>query len=188
MKIANKLRKIITTILFLVISSSFAYSQSESGRVSFGFNVGGVKYWGEFTDNQFWLGGDIFLRYNMIPQLSIIAVAGLADARYKVTQSVLDSYPDYFGPDAKVGDFYPNTNTHINDKNAIRLSTYELYLTYNLFPHEGFVPYIFAGAGFLNWEPRSGDTGYDGALPNNLNQEYEKIFSLFLSELALKHI
>ncbi|MDA3844731.1 MAG: OmpA family protein [Candidatus Kapabacteria bacterium] len=174
MRNLNNLKIIIVMILVLLISGNTAYSQSEGGRMSFGFNAGGVKYWGEFTDNQFWLGGDLFFRYNLIPQVSFMAVAGLAQSRYKVSQGTLDKYPDYFGVDAEIGNMYPNSNIRINDKNSVRLSTYELYVTYNLFPHEKFVPYIFTGAGLLNWESSSGDSGFDGPLPNNANQIYEK--------------
>jgi hypothetical protein len=78
MRNLNNLKIIIVMILVLLISGNTAYSQSEGGRMSFGFNAGGVKYWGEFTDNQFWLGGDLFFRYNLIPQVSFMAVAGLA--------------------------------------------------------------------------------------------------------------
>lgn len=164
----------ILVSFFLQINPSFVNAQSEAGRLAFGFNAGGVKYWGEFTDNQFWLGGDLFFRYNVIPEISLIAAGGLAQVRYKTGNDVISLYPDYFGQNKKVGDFYGNTTIRINPKNQIRLSTYELYVTLNLFPHENFVPYIFAGGGFLNWEPRSGDTGYDGPLPNNLNSVYTK--------------
>jgi len=175
MKSLDNFGKVIVIILFLFITCNLAYSQSESGRMSFGFNAGGAKYWGEFTDNQFWLGGDIFLRYNIIPQISVMGVVGLAQIRYKINSDALANYPDYFGPDARIGDPYPGQlKTTIQDKNATRLSTYEVNVSYNLFPHERFVPYIFGGVGLLNWEPRSGDTGYDGPLPNNSAQVYEK--------------
>lgn len=166
---------LLLTILTLSLTTENAHSQSEGGRMAFGINGGAVKYWGEFTDNQLWFGGDAFLRYNIFSQLSIQATFGLSQIRYKTDASALNMYPDYFGPNAAEGDLYPNTiGTNIHDKNAIRVNTYEMYLTYNFFAYEKFVPYIFAGAGLMNFEPRSGDSGFDGPLPNNANGVYDK--------------
>lgn len=161
-------------ILLAILAISFPkdlYSQSEGSKVAFGVNYGLVKYWGEYTDNQFWWGGDLFIRYNMIPQLSLQATFGLAAMRYKVEQDDLDLYTGLYGNNAQFGDFYPRTGnqTTIQDKNQTRLNTYELYLTYNLFPSEPYVPYIFAGAGLLNFEPNAGETGGDGTLPLDAN-------------------
>ena len=72
MKSLNYFGKVVAILLLLFVTYNIAISQSESGRMSFGFNGGGVKYWGEFTDNQFWLGGDVFLRYNIFSRVSRI--------------------------------------------------------------------------------------------------------------------
>ncbi len=169
-------------IVLLFVASAFifsqflAYGQSEGGRVSFGFNAGGTKYWGEFTDNQFWLGGDIFLRYNVIPNFSLQATFGLAQLRWKTDKDPLAKYLEYFGANAQQGDHYQGNPNYprIQEKNSTRINTYELYATLNLFPTQRFVPYIFAGAGLMNYEPKAGDTGYEGSLPNNIKNIYEK--------------
>lgn len=169
-------KSLILIILLITASISTLYSQSEAGRMSFGFNFGGVKYWGEFSDNQFWLAGDLFLRYNILANLSLNASAGLANMRYKVDQDVLAKYPDYFGNNATVDitGYKDFPKTIIRDKNSVRINTYEVYLSFNLFASQFFVPYFFAGAGWMNWEPKAGDTGYEGALPNNANSKYTK--------------
>ncbi len=169
------IRVLILSILTLTLSTNHATSQSEGGRMAFGINGGLNKYWGEFTDNQLWFGGDAFLRYNIFSQLSIQATFGITQLRFKTDKAALNKYPDYFGPNAAEGDLYANTTgTNINDKNAVRVNTYEMYLTYNFFAHEKFVPYVFVGAGLMNFEPRSGDSGFDGPLPNNANGVYDK--------------
>lgn len=175
----NKLRNItvlsLLIILFSVGLSQKSNAQSEPNRLAFGFNYGLVKYWGEFSDNQFWWGGDLFLRYNIMPYLSVQGSFGLANARYKTDSDALRKYPDYFGEDAQMGDLYPGSNdVRIQDKNSIRLITGEVYAVVNFFPTQSFVPFIFGGAGWMNFEPRSGDTGYEGALPNNSLGKYEK--------------
>ncbi len=149
-------------------------AQSEPQRLAFGFNFGLNKYWGEFTDNQFWWAGDLFVRYNILPVLSVHGSFGLAQMRWKNDKEIMDKYPDYFGEDAVIGDFYPNSTIRINDKSSDRIITADLLLSYNMFPSQSFVPYIFAGGGFMSFEPKSGDTGYDGALPNNSMGEYSK--------------
>ena len=171
----NKLLSLISFIFLFAVSTQSLISQSEEGRLAFGFNYGAVKYWGEFTDNQFWFGGDLFFRYNILSELSIQATAGLSNIRYKTDNEVIGKYPDYFGNDAEKGDIYPGTDdTHIQDKNSVRINSYELYLTYNLFSSEPFVPFIFAGGGLINFEPKAGDTGFDGPLPNNSLGNYDK--------------
>ncbi len=42
------------------MTSIISVTQSEGGRMSFGINAGIVKYWGDFSDNQIWVGGDDF--------------------------------------------------------------------------------------------------------------------------------
>ncbi|MBX3044509.1 MAG: OmpA family protein [Candidatus Kapabacteria bacterium] len=170
--------KAILILLLISLNFNYTYSQSEGQRLSFGFNAGGVKYWGEFTDNQFWLGGDLFLRYNIIPQLSLTGSFGLAQMRWKVDAAALNKYPGYFGENAQPGDRYPGvdpiTGATIQPKNQTRLNTYELTASYNFFPSQKFVPYVFGGIGYLDFEPRAGDVGGFGPLPNNSKEIYDK--------------
>lgn len=177
MKFLIKIIFCMTTAAFSFMLPANTYSQSEGGTLSFGFNAGGSKYWGDFTDNQFWLSGDVFFRYNIIPELSITTSVGLSQIRWKNTPQAMLKYPGYFGAGAAIGDPYlPGVadGPSIQEKGSTRLTTYELFLSWNLFPSEKFVPYLFAGAGALSFEPKSGDTGYDGPLPNNYNNVYDK--------------
>ena len=168
----------ITTMLLLATLPENSFSQSEGQRLSFGFNAGGVKYWGEFTDNQFWLAGDLFLRYTIIPQISVTGSFGLAQMRWKTDAAAINRYPGYFGENAEPGNRYPgvdqNTGATIRDKNQTRIITYEVTASYNFFPSQKFVPYVFGGIGLLDFEPRAGDVGFDGPLPNNSLEIYSK--------------
>lgn len=157
------------TLLEIPIS---APAQTEGGRLAFGFQGGASKYWGDFTDNQFWLSGDIFARWNISSLFSVQATGGLAQLRYKLTPEVLAGNPDYFGANAKVGGTYPNSTTIIEEKNAVRVITYEGLFCINLIPHEKFVPYIFGGIGMMDWNPASIYSNV--ALPNNAAGKYAK--------------
>ena len=175
MYLRRLLAMIFTATALVIISFSQLNAQSEPNRLSLGLNVGGSKYWGEFTDNQFWLGGDIFGRYNVTSFFSVQASIGLAQLRYKVDADAIRQYPDFFGLNAKIGDKYPNVpETRIQDVNAIRINSYETYACYNIFPTQTFVPYLFAGIGYINWEAKAGKSGGDGNLPNNQNKIYTK--------------
>ncbi|MBS1538143.1 MAG: OmpA family protein [Bacteroidetes bacterium] len=140
--------------------NSMLLAQSEGGRVGFGFTGGGVKYWGTFTDNQLWFGGDLFVRWNIINQLSLQAGAGWAQLRYKNTDELKAKYPEFY-----------NLFTSPHEKSFSRISTYEAYLSWNILPKEKFVPFIFGGIGLADWNP----TYDDGkALPLNDGTTYEK--------------
>ena len=157
---------IITTLFILFVASAPVSAQVNGGEASFGFNAGGVKYWGEFTDNQFWLGGDAFLRYNIISELSLHASVSLGQVRYKVDDVTLNNYPQYFGQESVIGDLYPRSGeTRIEEKNAVRFSTYDLLLSFNVLPDQRFVPFLFAGVGLLEWN--AANLVGNEPLPNN---------------------
>ncbi|MEO5929910.1 MAG: OmpA family protein [Candidatus Kapaibacterium sp.] len=166
----------VLAVLGAFFSISPARAQSEAGRVAFGANFGLSKYWGSFTDNQFWQGGDIYLRWNIIPYLSFHAQFGISQLRYKISDDNLKNHPDYFGlPDANV---YPGPPPNIarDEKAAIRVQTYSGIISYNITPHQALVPFIFAGVGYMNFEPKN---LHNVALPNNQIALYEKNVLIF---------
>lgn len=146
------LRCAFLIVSLFAFSASESSAQSEAGRLSFGFNAGGTKYWGEFENNQFWFAGDLFLRYNILPFLSVHASAGLAQNRYKANQQLHDKYPDYFGPTTE--DPYPGfSNINKEEKNAIRTLIYQGLLSINAFTDQSFVPYLTGGVAYVDWNP-----------------------------------
>ena len=151
-------------------------AQSFPGRVSFGVDAEGNKYWGNFTDNQFWFSGDAFLRYNIVDWLSLHVAYNGGQLRIKNNEQNLKSYPNYFGPyGAGVGTgIYPNTDSQVNREeiSAIRHGGFQGMLSVNFFPTQKFVPYLIGGIEFLNFEPRN--LNQQLALPNNRNNVYDK--------------
>ena len=165
MSFRNKCIAIIVVIALGVASNSALFAQSEGGRVGFGFTGGGLKYWGTFTDNQIWFGGDLFARWNIINQLSLQGSMGWGQLRYKNTDVQQQKYPEFYGRFGQGGKDLPH------EKNFARISTYETFLSWNILPREKFVPYVFAGVGITDWNP----TYDDGkALPLNDGSTYEK--------------
>jgi outer membrane protein OmpA-like peptidoglycan-associated protein len=120
-----------------------ASAQDVEGRISFGFDVGGNKYWGNFTDNHFGFSGDLFIRWNIEEWLSLHLLYSAGLLRYN--SSLLD----------------PPVTSGVN---TTRHSGWELAASYNVFPEETFVPYVMAGIEALNFEPK--DAGNHN-LPNN---------------------
>ncbi len=163
MKVSTNIWRNYVVAIAIVIAmgmagSSTTLAQSEGGRVGFGFTGGGMKYWGTFTDNQIWFGGDLFARWNIINQLSLQAGVGWGQIRYKNTPEIQAKYPEFYARFGQGGFDAPH------EKNFSRVSTYETFLSWNILPREKFVPFIFGGIGITNWNP----TYDDGkALPLN---------------------
>jgi len=139
------------------------FAQTQGGRIGFGVNAGGVKYWGTFTDNQLWFSGDMFVRWNIIDQVSLQASVGFGQLRYKNTEKSVVENPNFYS-------LFP-ASKQPQEKNFSRFNYYETYLSWNILPREKFVPYVFGGLGVLDWNP----TYQDGsALPLNDGTSYEK--------------
>ena len=165
---------VMALILLGAVAGQTAYGQSAPNRVAFGVHFGVNKYWGSFTDNQFWLGGDFFLRWNILSELSLHGQIGLSQLRVKVNEQNILNAPDYYGPlgDGVGTGQYPNSNIDREEINTIRVNTYALLASYNVFASEKFVPYIFGGVGIMNFEPRNKNQNF--ALPNNQAEVYDK--------------
>ncbi len=154
----------------LTASSHTAQAQSQHGRISFGFDAGGNKYYGNFSDNQFGFGGDAFIRWNMLDWLSLVASYNAGVLHYSVTATNVLANPQYFG--APTATLYPNGITSRDDQNNIRYGGWEFMLSGNFFPSQTFVPYLTAGVELLNFEPKTAHSNQP--LPNNLGQVYSK--------------
>lgn len=148
------------TIYGLVIAMALlfaigAQAQSRIGRIAFGIEGGGNKYYGDYTDNQFALHGAAFIRWNIRPELSLHVQYNGGQLKYKATEgSILNSGG---GP--------------VNSVNHTRVGGWDALLSYNFFPEETFVPYVIAGIELLNFEPN--DAG-DEPLRGNANAAYSK--------------
>lgn len=166
----NRLLATMIGMIMVIAGNNTLLAQSEGGRVGFGFTGGGMKYWGTFTDNQIWFGGDLFARWNIINQISLQASMGWAQLRYKNTDVAQQKYPEFYGRFGKNGFDAPH------EKSFARVSTYETFLSWNIIPSEKFVPFIFGGVGITDWNP----TYEDGkALPLNDGNTYEKRAIMF---------
>ena len=170
------LTRISLFLTLLLWAYQSTQAQSFPQRLSFGLDAEGNKYWGNFTDNQFWFSGDAFFRYNILDWLSAhIAVNG-GQLRIKINEQNIESFPSYFGPfGGGVGTgIYPNTDSQVHREaiNAIRHVGYQAMLSVNFFPTQKFVPYLIGGVELLNFEPRN--LNQQLALPNNRNGVYDK--------------
>jgi outer membrane protein OmpA-like peptidoglycan-associated protein len=132
-----------------------AQAQSRIGRIAFGIEAGGNKYYGDYTDNQFAFHGAAFIRWNIRPELSLHAQYNGGQLKYKATEaSILNSGG---GP--------------VNSVNHTRVGGWDFLLSYNFFPEETFVPFLVGGIELLNFEPN--DAG-DAPLKGNAAAAYSK--------------
>lgn len=163
--------------LVCALSLSTANAQSKAGNLSFGFDIGGNKYYGNFTDSKFGFGGDLFIRWNIMDWLSVHGAWQGGQLRYGVSTTALQNYPQYFGTNVTVGSsVYPGSPAGkpitVDPTNVIRTGEWQLMVSANVFPSQTFVPYFIAGIEALNFEAKTANNGQ--ALPNNANQVYSK--------------
>jgi outer membrane protein OmpA-like peptidoglycan-associated protein len=145
------------SLLFLPLGKNMN-AQDVEGRISFGFDAGGNKYWGNFTDSHFGFSGDLFIRWNIEDWLSLHLMYNAGLLRYKASGTL----SSLNGP-VNEGD--------IGTINTTRHGGWDLAASYNVFPEETFVPYVMAGIELLNFEPKNSG---NGPLPNNAAQIYHK--------------
>ncbi len=162
MKLFQSRFAVMLTAAMFCCALQVSYAQSEAGRLALGFHVGPNKYWGSFTDNQLWMSGDVYTRYNILNWLSVHGSFGIGQLRHKNTSDMQTRFADYYA-------LYKGS---VPDKSFVRTSTYEALLSVNLFPTESVVPYLFGGIGYLDFNPvREND---NIALPNNSAGVYSK--------------
>lgn len=93
----NIIIRSIAIVFALLISLSTANAQSVAGRIAFGIDAGGNKYYGDFTDNQFAFHGDAFIRWNILDFLSLHAAYNGGQLKYKATKTGAD-YENTYQP------------------------------------------------------------------------------------------
>lgn len=165
----------ITVLLAFLAISSTASAQALAGRAGFGATVGGSKYFGEFSDNSWYIGGDIHLRYNPLNWLALQAQFTYANPRFRIdVEDANLKYTDYFGVGKLPGDRFPNGTLISGDteerRNNTRIFAYELLAFINIIPGETFVPYIGGGIGMMSFQVRPGLAGGAGLGQNAAGQ------------------
>ncbi len=143
-----------------------ASAQSVGGALDFGFEGNGNKYWGNFTDSRFGLGGDLFIRWNIIDWLSLRAAYNAGVIQYKVTPGSIADEQALFGTNVPGGSpGNPGTLNHV------RFGGWELMGEVNFFPDQTYVPFVLAGIEALNFEPDNSDPS---PLDGNAKAAYNK--------------
>ncbi len=122
------------TLSLMLLMSSATLAQDVAGRISFGFDAGGNKYYGNYTDSRFGFQGDAFIRWNILDCLSLHAAYSGGVLGYKVTDASIANENNAFGA-TSIGS--PGI---LGTVNHIRVGGWELMLSYNVFPEETFVP------------------------------------------------
>ena len=173
---------ILAALLFSLVglSSRSALAQSMGNRISFGFDGGGNKYYGNFNDNQFWFSGDAFIRWNIIDYLSLVASFNSGQLRYKGERGkhpwesdlfwTLGSWRRYWLLSHWDQPCRPPVSREV--LNIIRHNGWDFMLSFQPFPGQKFCPYVIGGIELLNFEPRNKDQYFP--LPNNQAGVYKK--------------
>ncbi len=177
MKNLNKLTAaaILAVASFFGLLSSNVRAQEVEGALNFGFDAGLNKYWGNFSDSHFGLGGDLFIRWNIIDWVSLRASYNGGVIGYKSTGSY--GIPGT-APSGSIGDehaLFPVSagadGSPAGSLNHIRYGGWDLMGEINFFPDQTFVPFFEAGIEALNFEP---DDATPSPLRGNANAAYSK--------------
>jgi outer membrane protein OmpA-like peptidoglycan-associated protein len=144
-------------------------AQDIGGALNFGFDAGANKYWGNFSDSHFGLGGDLFIRWNIIDWVSLRAAYNAGVIGYKSTATSIADEDALFGVP---GPTVPGSDgSPIGSLNHIRYGGWELMGEINFFPDQTFVPWFGAGIEALNFEP---DNATPSPLEGNAAAAYSK--------------
>lgn len=131
----------------LALATSNVQAQSKAGRIAFGFDAGGNKYYGNYTDSRFDFQGEAFIRWNIFDWLSLHAAYNGGVLGWKTTDQMIANENALF-PGGAGSDGSP-----VGSINHTRVGGWDLMASYNVFPEETFVPYVIAGVEALNFEP-----------------------------------
>ncbi len=152
----------------LGLSSSKLQAQDVAGQISFGFDAGGNKYYGNYTDDQFAFQGMAFIRWNIMDWLSLHAAYNGGELKYKATTSSIANELPPFSPVNTNG----GTTGTLGTDNETRVGGWDLMLSANVFPSQSFVPYFIGGLEVLNFQP---DDASPSPLNNNANVSIAKM-------------
>lgn len=168
----NRFLAVLLIAIANLAASRTVLAQSSEGRISVGFHAGLGRYFGTYEEVSPGLAGDLFVRWNILPYLSVHGTLGLVQARYGITTNDILQDTAYFGPlgGGPGTGTYPGTGVKREADNNTNVFRYALLLSYNFIPDGKIVPYLFAGAGMATFDPRNADQG--SQLPNNLNGVY----------------
>jgi len=150
--------------------SQTAQAQSVAGRIAFGFDAGGNKYYGNYTDSRFDFQGEAFIRWNITDWVSLHAAYNAGVLGYKSTGGV--------GTGGSIGNehtLFPVSTgadgTIAGTINHTRVGGWDLMASFNVFPDQTFVPYFIGGLEALNFEP---DDASPSPLRGNAVNAYSK--------------
>jgi outer membrane protein OmpA-like peptidoglycan-associated protein len=153
------------TFALILLTSSATFAQSKAGRISFGFNAGGNKYYGDYTDSRFEFQGEGFIRWNISDWFSLHAAYNGGVLGWKTTDKMI----------ANENSLFPNSTGSsggaVGTINHTRVGGWDLMASYNVFPEETFVPFVTAGIEALNFEP---DDAFPAPLKGNAVDAYSK--------------
>ncbi len=157
---------LVIGLIGLTSLSHTAHAQSKAGRISFGFDGGGNKYYGNYTDNQFAFQGDAFIRWNILDWLSLHAAYNGGELKYKATTDKSVANENALFGAGSIGS--AGTDGTVNHT---RVGGWDLMASVNVFPSQTFVPYFIGGIEALNFEPNDAN---DKNLKGNAIAAYSK--------------
>lgn len=156
---------LLPVLLLTLLLHPTLRSQTAADRVSVGAE-GAVHLSSGTLDGGVGLGGDFFVRWNVLPRFSLIGRMGGGWLRFSPSDQNIADFPEYFGPADTL--FYPGTTGEIRreETNSTSMTLWSISGTYNLLPEEHIVPYLTLGFGLATFTPKNSEQGSE--LPNTV--------------------
>ena len=164
-----KNRSISLLVLGLIVLTSFSHTaqaQDVPGTISFGFDAGGNKFYGNNNSDQFAFQGMAFIRWNIMDWLALHAAYNGGVLTYKTTQQSINNENNLFGPNSA-----GSSGGAIGSVDHTRDGGWDLMLSFAPFPSQSFSPYFIGGMEALNFEP---DDAAPAPLKGNAAGAYSK--------------
>lgn len=149
---------------------SIVSAQQRRGDVTGTLQYLGTMYSGDFVQNGLDGGVSLSLGYGLSNRMWVEARAGAGTYSWQTNQAMLSRYDDYFGRNAAYGALYPGSRARIESTNESSFRLLDVLMGYTITASSGATPFVTAGLGMLQFQPRTSTLG--DALPNYANGVY----------------
>ncbi len=156
-------RFVLTLASVFVLSHMQGFAQERRGELVGSLHYYASSYSGEFISDGFTGGATVNLAYGLSDRLWLEGRVGFGGYGWQTNSSLMAKYDEYYGANPAFGGTYPGTLSRIESNNASTLRLADILLGYAL-TRGSFTPFITAGVGMVNVQPRTASAGE--MLPN----------------------
>lgn len=160
----RRARFVLTLASVFVLGHMQGSAQERRGELVGSLHYYASSYSGEFISDGFTGGATVNLAYGLSDRLWLEGRVGFGGYGWQTNSSLMAKYDEYYGANPTFGGIYPGSLSRIESTNASTLRLADILLGYSLTQGSDFTPFITAGVGMVNVQPRTASAGE--MLPN----------------------